>query len=105
MLGFISLFKIHQFFDQKFSKARSWAILFVIFILCGFGIYLGRYERWNSWDIILNPSGLLAGVLQKIFHPFQHKEAIAATVLFSAFLFCNYLTLFALVKSVKNENN
>lgn len=35
----------------------------IIHALCAIGIYLGRFIRFNSWDLIANPDGLVMSVM------------------------------------------
>lgn len=56
-----------------------------IFFLCGFGIYLGRFLRWNSWDIIQNPTTLLYDILIRLRHPFQYAQTWLVTFGYGAF--------------------
>ncbi len=105
MLGFISLFQVQKYFDEKFGKIKSWMMVLSVFVLCGFGIYLGRYGRFNSWDVLVNPFELMSEIIQTIIHPLRSKETYSVTMLFSTFLFCCYSTIFALVKSHKHEND
>lgn len=72
----------------------------LIFILCGFGIYLGRFLRWNSWDIIQDPLGLLYDIWHRIRHPFQNKEMWLVTLGYSAIT----SLIFYGMNSLKNIN-
>lgn len=103
ILGFCSLFEIHKILNKRFSRATSWGIVTVLMFLSGFGIYLGRFERWNSWDILTNPLGLINDVMYKLFHPFQHAHTFGVTLFFSLFLLISYLTLAVLIKPQNYE--
>jgi hypothetical protein len=46
------------------------------------GVYLGRLQRWNSWDIVTRPDDLLASVLQNLLHPASHPRSLGMTVIF-----------------------
>jgi uncharacterized membrane protein len=59
LLGMISLFHIHQYLKNHLSILISELIIFAICFVSSFGVYLGRFERWNSWDLFLNPSDLI----------------------------------------------
>jgi uncharacterized membrane protein len=69
----------------------SW--LFVAFSLSlgGLGIYLGRFERWNSWDLLLHPRSVLADVAKRLVNPFDNLRFFGFTILFTAFLLVCYL--------------
>lgn len=64
-------------------------ILPLFFWIIAFGLYLGRYLRFNSWDIVNHPFRLA----HKSFDSLFHKETIAFTVIFAAFMWFVYLTL------------
>jgi uncharacterized membrane protein len=102
MLGFISLMNVHHFLSKRFSQFSCWAIVTLILLLCGFGIYLGRYERWNSWDLLTNPILLLEDIGDHLFHPSLHPRTLGVTMLFFGFLIINYVTLCFLVRSRKD---
>lgn len=82
MLGFISLLEIQSFLDRNFKTGVSWALVITILFLCGFGIYLGRYERWNSWDVITNPVSLMMDIVDKLVHPLSHPKTLGVTLCF-----------------------
>ncbi len=93
ILAYVSLAEIQQIFSKLFNKTFSW--LFVIASLClsAFGIYLGRYLRWNSWDIIAHPKNLAFDVIDRFIHPFAHGRTWFVTLGFSAFLIIGYFTI------------
>ena len=65
----------------------------------GFGVYLGRFQRWNSWDIVTAPQHLLLDTLDQLLNPMANPRTLAVTLLFAAFLAVAYLMLVVLVNS------
>ena len=64
--------------------------------ISGFGVSLGRFQRWNSWDLFLQPATLLADVGSRLLFPLSHPRTTAVTVLLASFLLLAYLTIVAL---------
>ncbi len=90
IVGFLSLVNIERYLAPMIKeRTLPWVIL-CFFMLCGYGIYLGRYPRWNSWDVIAQPFSLFADILQDIIHPFRNKECWMLTVLFGTWLYMLY---------------
>ena len=78
----------------KFIKKQDVVLLFVsIHFLTGFGIYLGRFLRFNSWDIVQNPMFLISEISQIVLFPMQHKIAWTITLFFGLFLWGIFLYL------------
>jgi uncharacterized membrane protein len=46
----------------------------------GFGIYLGRFLRWNSWDVLFSPRSLAIDALPSLAAPLHQPLAMAVTV-------------------------
>lgn len=74
VLGLSSLYLVHREFAKRFVWKASTAWLGGIFLLCGFAIYLGRDLRWNSWDVLTNPGGLLFDISDRFLHPSAYPE-------------------------------
>ncbi|MEE9348524.1 MAG: DUF1361 domain-containing protein [Flavobacteriaceae bacterium] len=87
LLFFMSLNYMFVLIKNQLSKKTAWFISISILFLSAFGIYLGRYLRWNSWDLIHQPSVLFNDVLMRIIHPTQHPKTWGITLGFG-FLFC-----------------
>jgi len=83
---FDSLDLILSDLKQRIPIIPTWTWNFIFLSLSAYGIYLGRYLRFNSWDIISNPKGLLHSCAQLFLHPFQHQQEWTMIVVFSLFL-------------------
>lgn len=93
LLALLSLHLIRVFLADKKGERASWIIVSLLITLCGFGIYLGRYLRWNSWDIVSNPHILALDIADRFINPLAHSRTYGMTILFGAFIFVAYITL------------
>ncbi|MBA3532638.1 MAG: DUF1361 domain-containing protein [Ardenticatenales bacterium] len=91
-LAVASLQAMQQIVRGLFGSVISWLFVLVASGLCGFGIYLGRFLRWNSWDLFFNPRPLLADIAAFLLDPRSHPQMIGVTGLFAAFVFVCYVT-------------
>ncbi|MFK7834152.1 MAG: DUF1361 domain-containing protein [Winogradskyella sp.] len=85
-LFYMSLINMQLLVKLKFKKISMTTLTFVILFLCGFGVYLGRFLRYNSWEIISQPQVLISDVFNILISPFQNSEAWLFTLGFSTFL-------------------
>lgn len=90
IIGFLSLKNVEQFLCIKMHRRYIPVVLFGLFLLCGYGIYLGRYLRWNSWDIATDPLELFDDIKQNVVHPFRNIQCWMLTGLFGTWLFIMY---------------
>lgn len=97
LLGFASLYLMQQLVERFYGRARGWMFVVVVSFLSSFGIYLGRFERWNSWDIVSDPRGLMRGIWTMMIDPTGHPKTIAVTIVLALFLLIGYFTLSAIV--------
>jgi uncharacterized membrane protein len=91
MMAFISLYRVEEYLHKTVNKhVHSVLVVFILF-LGSFGVYLGRFLRWNSWDILSNPFQLLLSVCQRIIYPFDHAQTWGVTVTLTVFFYLLYL--------------
>ena len=81
-LGCISLSMIHKELARRFSARQAYLAVEGVILLSSLAIYLGRDLRWNSWDVILNPIGLVLDISDLIFAPLQHGRGYMIISLF-----------------------
>jgi uncharacterized membrane protein len=68
-----------------------------VLLLCSFAIYLGRYLRWNSWDVLFNPAGLVFDVSEPFINPTSHPQVFTTTLMFFVLLASIYIVCYQLV--------
>ena len=93
MLAFISLFRVEAFLSKIVNRKLQAPLILLILFLGSFGVYLGRFLRWNSWDIVSNPFQLLSSIGHRIVSPFDHVQAWGITIVFTVFFYLLYVTL------------
>lgn len=94
ILGFTSLRLIHNELLERLSPRASWTLVEAAILLSSFAIYLGRVLRWNSWDIVTNPGGLIVNVSDRIADPLGNPHALNMTGLFFVTLSIAYLAFY-----------
>jgi uncharacterized membrane protein len=98
LLGLTSLFLVHMVVRRLVGAVNAWALVVAVLALSSFGIYLGRVQRWNSWDVVANPVPLGAQVLQGLAHPIDYPRPLGLTVLLTSLLLTSYLVLYSFAR-------
>jgi len=98
-LGISSLGLMHQHVSSRFGQIAGWLFVFAALICAGFGVYIGRFLRWNSWDLLSNPFSLLSDLHLTLTTPFLFVKTAVITLALTAVFAFTYL-LFTLMPSV-----
>jgi uncharacterized membrane protein len=96
VLGFVSLYLMQSVVERMLGRPASWLFIAAVAALSGFGIYVGRFMRFNSWDVLCRPVQLYRGIGNWVADPLANANSLMFPVLFGAFLFVSYLMLYAL---------
>lgn len=96
LLGFVSLYLMQTIVTERFGQLAGWLFILPVAWLTGFGVYLGRFLRWNSWDAIVHPVDLTHSIGHLAAHPIANSASLVFPTLFATFLFLGYLMLYAL---------
>ncbi len=91
LLGYSSLSDVQAVVAKRFGHAASWATAVSALLLSGFGIYLGRFLRFNSWDAVSNPLRLASYVARGAADPLSHPRTIVVTLVYGVGLTLGYL--------------
>ncbi|AYZ37242.1 DUF1361 domain-containing protein [Chryseobacterium indologenes] len=96
--GFISLHDIEKLLSENGKKRMVTGIVVLFLFMSSFGVYLGRFLRWNSWDVFNDPSGLLGDIIIRFINPTEYSGTWGLTFLMGIMLNCMYFT-FKLMES------
>jgi len=94
LLGFVSLALLQKIINKHFHKIIGWIFIVVSLLLSSFGIYLGRFLRWNSWDILTSSKDLVLDLQGSLSHLFTYEVVFFIT----AFLLLVYVVINLLSK-------
>ncbi len=104
LLGYSSLFEIQKILRRRLSANVVNFFISCLMVLCSFGIYLGRYPRYNSWDILTNPITLFSDIFNMLIHPMNNTRMLGVTFFFSVFLMVSFWTLQTLINHKQHDN-
>ena len=90
LLALYSLSNIEQLFLTRYSKRVASFLIMISILISSFGIYIGRFLRWNTWDIVIQPKHIIHDVSVILLHPFHYIEAYAFTLSFFVFIYVSY---------------
>jgi uncharacterized membrane protein len=93
LFGFLSLWDIENLLKKKLAPLPVKLIAAALLFVGGFGVYLGRYLRWNSWDLITRPFPLFYDIGERFFNPREHQAAWGMTLFMGLFLNMVYWSL------------
>jgi uncharacterized membrane protein len=94
-LAVASLHAMQELVRRYLGAALSWLFVLLTLPLSGLGVYLGRFERLNSWNVLTNPREVLGSVVETLLHPGSQPRALGVTLLFAGLLFVCYLMFVA----------
>jgi uncharacterized membrane protein len=98
LLGLTSLFLMHAVARRLVGAFNAWGLVVGALALSSFGIYLGRVQRWNSWDVFIRPGSLFGDIAGGLLHPLSHPRPIAVTILFTSFLLASYTVFYSFAR-------
>jgi len=93
LFGIVSLRRMELILQAVSGKGFSLFIVFTVMWLNAFGIYLGRFLRYNSWDVIAHPFSLFSEMLAIILHPFHNKMEWGMIFCYAVFMTLLYITI------------
>ncbi len=103
LLGFISLYLMQAVVRRALGALNAWLFVLFALVLSSFGIYLGRFQRSNSWDVFVRPRTFAGDVWTRLGDPDEYARVVAVTVLFTAFLAATYLVFYSFARATVRE--
>ncbi len=100
LTGFLALLLLQKLIEVNFGKLNGWKFVILINISSSYGIYLGRFIRLNSWEIITNPYKLINGILNSL-----KIDTFFFILVFSFFLMLIYIAFYNILYFDRKKNN
>ena len=102
LFGILSIHKMETLLKNSKGKFIAGFIICVVMFLNAFGVYIGRFLRFNSWDILMNPFSLVPEIVDIIFNPYDYRYVWAMSFCFALFMVILYYTTKRLGDVFKN---
>jgi uncharacterized membrane protein len=93
-LGYLSLYLMQEVVRAWLGRWTGWAFALAMLGLSSFGIYLGRFLRWNSWDALIEPFDTLRNAVHEA-NPWHNTRPLAFSATFFAFSLVCYLIVYS----------
>lgn len=90
--GFISLNDIEKRLSEYGKRNIINGVIVFFLFMSSFGVYLGRFLRWNSWDVLNNPYGLFSDIVVRFIYPMEYTKTWGVTLLMGIMLNFMYFT-------------
>lgn len=101
LAGFISLYLLHNELLKRLKVTSVNLIIASVLLACSFAIYLGRVLRWNTWDIILHPTGIIFDVSEQVVNDAAKSNALVTTLSFFLLIGGMYIAIWQFARTVK----
>lgn len=101
--GFMSIYMIQVELMKRFKEISVYSLVMFLFLASSFAICLGRYTRWNSWDILLQPAGLLFDVSDRLINPDDHMLTYQTTLVLFVLLASIYIVIYESARFLRNS--
>jgi uncharacterized membrane protein len=96
-LGFASLYLMQCLVRDRIGTFASWLAVLVACLLGSVGIYLGRFVRANSWDVLTRPEWFARLAHARLLDPLGNPRLIAVTFACTLLLALGYATVYRVV--------
>ena len=103
LLGVISLYLMQDLVIRRLGRVIGSIFVFVIAGLSSFGIYIGRFVRLNSWDILQKPTETAMVILGVVIAPSMRLAAF--TFLYTFFFLFIFLLLYSFSHMLQENNS
>jgi uncharacterized membrane protein len=97
-LGFLSLYLVQAVVASRLGRPAGWLLALGALAASGVGVYLGRFERWNSWDVFTEPSRIVGQLVSAALDPLAHGRPLALSISFALAWCTGYALFYATVR-------
>ncbi len=100
LLGVVSMLLVHRRLQRELGARWGWLAVVLSVGLCAIGVVIGRFQRWNSWDLVTRPDAVVVATLDWVTSPFSYVQSTGVAAAVAAFFGLAYLTIWSLTPPV-----
>jgi uncharacterized membrane protein len=93
-MGLASLYVMHSLWKKEFGRWAGWGVVGFSCWAAGYGIFIGRFVRWNSWNLFTHPEESWGDLVENLAAP----DALLFSGGFAVFLLVSYFFLYVFKK-------
>jgi len=97
VLGFLSLYLVQAVVVRRLGSLAGWTLAFGALTASGVGVYLGRFQRWNSWDVVTEPTRVVGQLASAALDPLAHGRPLAWSIAFAVASCTGYVLFYAVL--------
>lgn len=101
IMGVLSVRQMEKIWHVRVPQVREWWFMAPVMFLNAWGVYIGRFLRFNTWDIISNPFVLMADIFEMVLHPVENRIAWSMVLCYAVMMGIMYVTLKQLSKAIR----
>jgi uncharacterized membrane protein len=105
LIGLLSLFLMQTIVSRRCGRLYGWVFVLSTLGMSSYGVYVGRFLRWNSWDIFAHPLTLLHDISASLIHPQMMLKTYTVSILLSIIFTFAYVVLFSLPRLVLESSS
>ncbi len=86
VVGMLSALIVYNRLKTMLPKLAARVLMLALMLISGYGIYIGRFLRWNSWNVITDPLGIFYDTATRILHPLSYPRTYGMTLMMGVLL-------------------
>ncbi|HUW70450.1 MAG TPA: DUF1361 domain-containing protein [bacterium] len=94
-IGLVSMYIMHGAMRTMFGRVAGWSMMVPAILLSGFGIHIGRFSRFDSWDLVMQPVQTVRVISQSLADP----AALLFSTAFAFFIALTYIIFYIVKKA------
>lgn len=102
LLGYLSLVLFHLELRRRLAARSVRKVVGSVLLACSFAVYMGRELRWNSWDVLFNPAGILFDVSNRVLRPLEYPGMFVTVIAFFVLLGTFYVVAWNLARAIRS---
>lgn len=103
MLGYASLYLLHQQVRSRLNSHLGLWLVGAALLVSSYGIYMGRFLRWNTWDVVVNAPMVLVDISNSIIYAGSYQHIFSTVLAFFVLLTSTYIALWYIFQTLRDK--